>query len=118
MEKFGVQLDNPVYLPGQSVTGNVAFCLKSPENIRGIYFDPIWKIFSNYELKWRVPVSELTASNWIIVGLRVECVGKSRVYWSESRTKGRETDVYHYQACEHYIHHKTTLCGNISPWNF
>ena len=38
MEKFRVELDNSAYLPGQTVTGIVAFRLKSPANIRGANF--------------------------------------------------------------------------------
>jgi len=48
-----------------------------------------------------------------IRGLIVECVGKSRVYWSESEMKGRTTEIIHYQACENYCQQQAQLSGDV-----
>ena len=44
--------------------------------------------------------------------LSVECVGKSQVQWSESESRGRETETVLHHASENYYNERVVLRGS------
>jgi len=108
--------DLAVFMPGQTVSGVIYFQLLVPESFKGLFIfffknktrKSVYSSTTSDNLQ-TIKKTTTTSSVFILSGLTVECIGMSKVQWTETETVGRDTETTVFSASETYYNQKTLI---------